>query len=91
MLAVADAFEAITADRAHRRGLSRTDALLKLREGAGTQFDPDVVDAFHRCFDRSSEQPLISRPGTRTQPVNLDSEAATVETREYPDDGGGED
>ncbi len=82
ILAVADAFEAMTSDRAHRRGCTRSEALETLREAAGAQFDPDVVDAFARCFDRSAETPLISRPGTVTQRVTLDSEATTVETRE---------
>ena len=92
MLAVVDAFEAITSDRAHRRGVTRAEAMAALREAAGSQFDPDIVDAFQRCFDRSAEQPLISRPGTRTEPVNLDSEAVTLETREFtpaPDEGSG--
>ncbi len=82
MLAVADAFEAITSDRAHRRGLSRRAGLEILRKGVGTQFDPGVVEAFARCFDQTDERTLISRPGTETQPVCLDSEAHTLRTRE---------
>ena len=44
VLAVADAYEAMTADRPYRRALSHEVARAELRRGAGTQFDPQVVD-----------------------------------------------
>jgi diguanylate cyclase (GGDEF)-like protein/putative nucleotidyltransferase with HDIG domain len=46
ILAVADAYEAMTADRPYRRALSGADARAELRRGAGTQFDARFVDAF---------------------------------------------
>ena len=46
ILHVADAFEAMTADRPYRRALSIDQALGELRKFAGVQFDPEVVDAF---------------------------------------------
>jgi diguanylate cyclase (GGDEF)-like protein/putative nucleotidyltransferase with HDIG domain len=46
ILAVADAYEAMTADRAYRPALGHDAAQEELRAGAGTQFDPRVVDAF---------------------------------------------
>lgn len=46
ILAVADAYDAMTSDRPYRRALSKQEALQRLREGAGTQFDPVVVEAF---------------------------------------------
>ena len=45
ILAVADAYEAMTADRPYRTALARAEAEAELRDGAGSQFDPDVVDA----------------------------------------------
>jgi diguanylate cyclase (GGDEF)-like protein len=48
ILAVADAYEAMIADRPYRAGLDPAIAQAELRDCAGTQFDPDVVDAFLR-------------------------------------------
>jgi hypothetical protein len=48
ILHVADAFEAMTADRPYRKALSADQALGELRKFAGVQFDPEVVDAFVR-------------------------------------------
>jgi len=48
VVAVADAFDAMTADRPYRRALPLEEALARLRGGAGTQWDPDVVAAFVR-------------------------------------------
>ena len=46
ILAVADAYEAMTADRAYRAALGHDAAQKELCASAGTQFDPRVVDAF---------------------------------------------
>lgn len=46
IIAVADAYEAMTSDRAYRLARSREEALARLMDGAGTQFDPTCVAAF---------------------------------------------
>ncbi|HUK97636.1 MAG TPA: HD domain-containing phosphohydrolase [Gaiellaceae bacterium] len=43
---VADAFDAMTSTRAYRPALLREDAVRELERCAGSQFDPEVVDAF---------------------------------------------
>jgi len=48
IFAVADAYDAITSDRVYRRGKSYEAAAEELDEWAGRQFDPKVVEAFHR-------------------------------------------
>jgi HD-GYP domain-containing protein (c-di-GMP phosphodiesterase class II) len=48
IFSVADAFDAITSDRVYRRGKSYQEAADELDEWAGRQFDPKVVEAFHR-------------------------------------------
>jgi HD-GYP domain-containing protein (c-di-GMP phosphodiesterase class II) len=46
IIAVCDAYEAMTADRPYRSALTPEAAAQELRANAGTQFDPAVVDAF---------------------------------------------
>ena len=53
ILAVADAFEAMTADRPYRKALPLEAARAELRRGAGTQFDADIVAVFERILDRT--------------------------------------
>jgi HD-GYP domain-containing protein (c-di-GMP phosphodiesterase class II) len=52
ILAVADAYEAMTADRPYRRALPLEEARAELRRGAGTQFDAEIVAVFERVLDR---------------------------------------
>jgi len=47
-----DAFNAMTTTRPYRRAMSLDDALAELQAGAGTQFDPGVVDALVRVVRR---------------------------------------
>lgn len=49
---VADAFDAICENRCYRPARSPDEALEELRRNAGTQFDPKVVEAFERVYDR---------------------------------------
>ncbi|HWQ23747.1 MAG TPA: diguanylate cyclase [Gaiellaceae bacterium] len=49
-----DAFHAMTSDRPYRRALGVETALAELRERAGTQFDPRVVEACLRVLARRS-------------------------------------
>ena len=46
IICVSDAYDAMTSARPYRAGMSRREAVEALRAGAGTQFDPDVVEAF---------------------------------------------
>jgi len=52
ILAVADAFEAMTSNRPYRRAMSREKAVEELLAGSGTQFDPEVIKAFMRVLQR---------------------------------------
>ena len=46
LIAVADAYSAMTLDRPYRSALSREEVIAELRRCAGTQLDPDLVSAF---------------------------------------------
>ena len=45
-MAICDAFDAMTSDRSYRRGMSVEKAESALRAGAGTQWDPNLIDEF---------------------------------------------
>ena len=51
LVAVADAFSAMTTDRPYRKGMERDKALRILEEGAGTQWDPECIRALLRCYE----------------------------------------
>ena len=48
IVAVCDAYHAMTSERPYSRGMTHDEAIAELRLCAGTQFDPAVVDAFVR-------------------------------------------
>jgi ribonuclease P protein subunit RPR2 len=51
IFSVADSYDAMTSDRPYRTAMPVDRALEELRGGSGTQFDPDVVDAFLNLVD----------------------------------------
>ena len=61
ILAVCDAFAAMTSERPWRMPMSDHDALVRLHRESGSRFDPDVVEAFAAC--------LNSEPVRSTAPV----------------------
>lgn len=65
ILAVADAFDALTTDRPYRKGMGWDAADRILQDIAGQQLDPDVVAAFLRC--RESGSPLLGEHGRAPQ------------------------
>ncbi len=50
VLAVADAFDAMTSDRPYRRALTHEEALAEVERCAGTQFDPQIASIFLELF-----------------------------------------
>lgn len=46
IIAVADAYDAMTSDRPYRKAMDQESALNELKENAGTQFDPNIVEIF---------------------------------------------
>jgi HD-GYP domain-containing protein (c-di-GMP phosphodiesterase class II) len=63
IVAVCDAYHAMTSERPYRDAVTPAEALAELRECAGTQFDPDVVEAFGRLLEQpgaAAEQPTTA-------------------------------
>jgi HD-GYP domain-containing protein (c-di-GMP phosphodiesterase class II) len=58
VVAVADAFDAMTSVRPYRPSLGVERALQELRDWQGIQFDPEAVDAFFRAFSEIVTLPI---------------------------------
>jgi diguanylate cyclase (GGDEF)-like protein len=77
VLAVADAFDAMTTSRPYRAAFSFNEACRRIREGSGTQFDPLVVGAFERAIEEGTLVPVASEGtvvlGTKQLPAGAGS------------------
>jgi HD-GYP domain-containing protein (c-di-GMP phosphodiesterase class II) len=70
IIAVADAFDAMTSDRVYRAALPVDMAFAELAKGRGTQFDPQIVDLFQAAYQnrvvnfgsQASAEPLPGAP-----------------------------
>ncbi|MCL7427282.1 HD-GYP domain-containing protein [Streptomyces sp. YS415] len=60
VVAVADAFDAMTSTRSYRRARPVPAALAELQRCAGSQFDPRMVAALTRVIERSGWQPEVT-------------------------------
>jgi putative nucleotidyltransferase with HDIG domain len=75
VVAVADAFDAMTSTRSYRRARPVPAALEELRRCSGTQFDPRMVTALVRALSRHGWRPAVTSdetaglPGPRTEPL----------------------
>lgn len=57
IISIADSYEAMIADRPYRKAFSHADAVARLRQSAGSQFDPFLVDLFTTMPERELRQP----------------------------------
>lgn len=73
ILAVADAYEAMTSERPYRSALPFETACAELRNGRGTQFDAQVVDAFLLHLTQSSRADPTAAPPRSRAPGNAAS------------------
>ncbi len=56
MLAIADAFDAMTTDHVYRPAMSREAAIGQLLNGSGTQFDPELTQDYCRMMQQEPER-----------------------------------
>jgi putative nucleotidyltransferase with HDIG domain len=52
ILSLADAYDAMASDRAYRKRMEESMILRIIQEGAGTQFDPRIVGAFQKAYQK---------------------------------------
>jgi diguanylate cyclase (GGDEF)-like protein len=57
IVAIADAYDAMTHDRPYKRAMSHDQAIAELRRHAGTQFDPDLVNLFCDLYAAHAPEP----------------------------------
>lgn len=51
ILAVADAYDAMTQNRVYRRAMSKEEAIAEIKKNRGKQFDPEVADIFLQIIE----------------------------------------
>ncbi|MFH1281397.1 MAG: HD domain-containing phosphohydrolase, partial [Candidatus Omnitrophota bacterium] len=51
IVAVADAYDAMTSTRSYRPGMSKEDALNRIKQQSGSQFNPEIVKAMIKVFE----------------------------------------
>jgi len=62
ILSIADAFAAMTSDRAYSDALPLKVALEEMKQGSASQFDPNLVDVFLSIVENT-----LYHPGTNNQ------------------------
>jgi hypothetical protein len=62
IIAVLDAYESMPAGRPYRQAISHQDAVAELRRCAGSQFDPNVVEAFVQASAAQEDTKMIQAP-----------------------------
>ncbi len=55
IIAVADAYDAMTTDRPYRSALSHSRAVEEIKNASSTQFDPEIVDVFLKIFNHKEK------------------------------------
>ena len=78
VVAVCDAYEAMTANRSYRAAVSHETACQELIRSAGTQFDPKVVDAFLTEIETAGEEREVNAAQHAAEHVRMLLGAAAV-------------
>lgn len=79
VIALADTYDALIHGRAYRDPVSRREAITLLRQGRGTQFDPDLVDPFVRFIQYGNTPASLHDPVCGMAVDGLEFEASHAE------------
>ncbi len=85
ILAIADAYDTLRGERPYRAAVTRDQARRILQNGAGTQFDPTIIDIFLRNL--SQLEAIVDEKGLSYLNESILIEAAPSNRLEGPDDG----
>ena len=77
IVALADAYDAMTADRPYKRAMTHAQAIREIQRHAGTQFDPELVTVFCDLYAAERPVPDLALVGGIVGPV-----AAAVRRRD---------
>ena len=86
IIAVADAFDAMTSNRVYRNHMDTDYVMTEMKRGRGTQFDPDVLDAFLRLVDKNIINLEQIYAQKRAEIKSADPEAQAELTRRVEED-----
>ena len=85
VLAVADAFDAMTSDRPYRHGMSVEKAVEIFKEGAGSQWDAQLIESFLKILpdvvaikESYSRPPLPVRQNSRESHPEVIADSRTA-------------
>jgi HD-GYP domain-containing protein (c-di-GMP phosphodiesterase class II) len=70
IVAIADAYDAMTHDRPYKRAMTHTAAIAEMKQHAGTQFDPELVTLFSDLYANEAPTPdptILAITSTATQ------------------------
>jgi HD-GYP domain-containing protein (c-di-GMP phosphodiesterase class II) len=85
VIAVADAFDAMTSNRSYRDARTIEEAVADLRKWSGTQFDPALVDAFVMALNREGwdqPRPAPAQPADSMTALDHDDPTAPLQAVE---------
>jgi diguanylate cyclase (GGDEF)-like protein len=85
LLAVPDCFSAMTTERPYRKALSWDEAISEINKGRGTQFDPNMADAFLKVIDRLIAEKSAPLPEATTPQEAEDNYKPNLRPRSVAD------
>jgi HD-GYP domain-containing protein (c-di-GMP phosphodiesterase class II) len=91
IVAVCDAYNAMTTDRPYRSAMPVTEALAELERGAGSQFDPAIVERFQTLMAPAAIVTAVPTPPYELASLTGSRQAPRVSRRLQASDAGGRD